>query len=497
MYRATCNLEESVMAITLRRVLFPLVIAACGALATGVAGAQGAGKINAKSAAVFEHWTPERRAAAIPRDLVIDSRGYGYLRLSDGKLVPHGHDVAAQASSGPAPKAGPGGDATGPSISGIDPAAGATIGSSYTFKATVTDGSGVKSVTFKVQKSGGIAQSFAATKGANDTWSVGLQGFTDGDWAWQVVAKDNAAKGGNTSTTGWVGFTVNTSGGGGGGDIVTNAEWASGGVVKTAAGRLYFEMPSNSRRTRWAGYVCSGTVASDGTTGRSVILTAAHCVYDDASKSFGRNVLFIPDQTGTSGTGTDLNCGNDPMGCWAPAFGVVDVNYTATTFPNNSAWDYAFYVVSDTDAHTAGFLAGVGNVLDEATGSLLLSFSAPAHDASGNADVTTALGYSYSEDPNFMYCAEDMTTINGTINWWLPNCGLTGGSSGGPWVQPMSGGSGPIISVNSWGYTNSPGMAGPKFYQSSTSCVFGMAKGLPFDSIPAGDGNEGMAVSCP
>ena len=94
-----------------------------------------------------------------------------------------------------------------------------------------------------------------------------------------------------------------------------------------------------------------------------------------------------------------------------------------------------------------------------------LSYSQPSHDTNDNSDFTYALGYSYNADPNFMYCAEDMTTINGTINWWLPSCGLTGGSSGGPWVQAMSGGSGPIISVNSWGYTNSPGMAGPKFYQ--------------------------------
>ena len=232
-------------------------------------------------------------------------------------------------------------------------------------------------------------------------------------------------------------------------------------------------MPPNAKRKGpWTGYVCSGTVATDGVAGRSVILTAAHCVYDDANKAFARNVLFIPDQTDTTGTGTDLNCSNDPMGCWAPSFGVVDVNYTATIFPNNNAWDYAFYVVSDTGAHTAGFLTGVGDALDGAAGSMGLSFSEPSHDTNDSSDFTSALGYSYDADPNFMYCAEDMTTTNGTINWWLPSCGLTGGSSGGPWVQPMSGGSGPIISVNSWGYTNSPGMAGPKFYQTSTSCVF-------------------------
>ena len=70
--------------------------------------------------------------------------------------------------------------------------------------------------------------------------------------------------------------------------------------MQTAAGRLFYEMPSNPRRKRWGGYVCSGTVVSDGATGRSVILTASHCVYDDANKAFARNVLFIPNQAGTN-----------------------------------------------------------------------------------------------------------------------------------------------------------------------------------------------------
>jgi hypothetical protein len=483
-----------------RRVPVQAIIGICFALASGVAGAQAAHPVNPSHAAVFEYWTHERRAAAIPRDLVVDPRGFGYLRLRDGTLVPHGHNAAAQSRDPADQRAAPSGDTTAPAISGMDPGANVTIGTTYTFKATVTDASGVKSVTFKVQKSGGTVQSFAAIKGTSNVWSAALQGFTDGDWTWQVVAKD-AAKAGNTSTTASVPFKVNTGGGGGGGgiDTVTNAEWSAGGPVQSAAGRLYFEMPSNAkRRGPWTGYVCSGTVVTDGTdNGRSVILTAAHCVYDDANKAFARNVLFIPDQTDTTGAGTDRNCSNDPVGCWTPSFGVVDINYTGTTFPDNNAWDYAFYVVSDTGAHTAGFTPGVLDALDKAAGSFALSFSEPAHDKSDSSDYTSALGYSYDADPNFMYCAEDMTTTNGTINWWLPSCGLTGGSSGGPWVQPMTGGSGPIISVNSWGYTNSPGMAGPRFYQTSTSCVFNAAKAAAFGSIRSGDGNAGVAASCP
>ena len=35
---------------------------------------------------------------------------------------------------------------------------------------------------------------------------------------------------------------------------------------------------------------------------------------------------------------------------------------------------------------------------------------------------------------------------------------------------------GPVISVNSWGYRGSPGMAGPKLSGSSASCLFTAAQ---------------------
>lgn len=461
---------------------------------------------------VFEYWTKERRAAAIPRDLVIDHRGLGYLRRPDGSLEPHGHNTAAQLSSRnktpvakPASPGGGSGDTTPPVISNMNPAEGDVIGASHVFSATITDdASAIKSVSFTITYPDGVTtQSFKPSFVGNDTWETSLQGFTDGNWSWHVVAKDRAAKGGNSSTSTSANFTVNTGSSGGGGDtyIITNAAWEASGAVQTAAGRIYFEMPGNSKRKGpWRGFVCSGTVATDGTTERSVIITAAHCIYDDVNKAFARNVLFIPDQGGTTGSGTDTNCNNDPMGCWAPSFGVVDVNWATSTFPDNIEWDYAYYVVSDTGAHTG---TAASSELDIAAGSLPVSFLIPHVDdgepSATSVDFTHALGYSYSDDPNFMYCAEDMTT-EGAVNWWLPSCGLSGGSSGGPWVQPMdvSTGSGPIISVNSWGYTSSPGMAGPKLVGTSAGCLFTEAKGIDFVSVPNSDGDAGVAVDyCP
>jgi hypothetical protein len=476
------------------------VVAACSSgiilFATQSASAPPDGSPAAEHARVVSYWTPERRAAAIPRDLRIDERGLGYLRRPDGSLEPYGHSITAALSpASPQPMAKPGGDTTAPVISNLDPSQGATIGASYSFEATVTDASGLRSVNFKVGPAGGQQRSFAASAGPNGLYTVALTGFTDGNWTWSVVAKDTAN---NSATSPVTAFTVNISGGGSGGDVVPNDEYTDGGAIQNAAGRIYFEMPSNARRTRWSGFVCSGTVVSDATSGRSTIQTAAHCVYDDANKAFARNVLFIPNQAGTTGSGTDLNCGNDPLGCWMPSFGVVDVNWTTRTFPDNVAWDYAYYVVNNASGHS-GNGGGSGLVLDSAVTTMSISFAVPKFEvANSSTDHTTALGYSYNVDPQFMYCAEDMEQFD-QVNWWLGSCDLSGGSSGGPWMQPFNNGTGSLISVNSWGFTNSAGMAGPKLNGTSASCVFSLAKSTTFASVPTADGDEGAILSgnCP
>jgi hypothetical protein len=282
------------------------------------------------------------------------------------------------------------------------------------------------------------------------------------------------------------------------GDIVSNAEWTDGGVVQYAAGRIYFEMPADKRWQRqWVAYVCSGTVVTDDTSDRSIIITAAHCVYDDNYKAFARNVLFIPNQAGTTGAGTDTNCNNDPLGCWVPSFGVVDVDWTTRNFPDNIKWDYAYYVVEATGAHIGP--TSVAESLKDATGSLSIDFTTPLHDdftADGASapDYTNALGYSYSDDPHFMYCAEDMTT-EGAANWWLPSCDLSGGASGGPWIQPMAAGDGLIISVNSWGYTTTSGMAGPQLDTTTAEQVFNIARCADSSVGSQGDGYAGVAVT--
>ena len=454
------------------------------------------------------YWTPARRAAAQPRDLVIDQRGLGYLKRADGTLEPYGHTVAAAnaplSATAPAgsaqPKAGPpsgGNDGSGPLVESVDPKAGSMIGADHAFRATVTDGDGIRSVDFVL--SNGVAYS-ASRIGTTDVFGINFTGFTDGDWSWTIVARDNAKRGGTTTTVGPIVFTVETGGSssettapppplppgscGGGTSTVVNEPWTCGGAVQTAAGRIYFEMPANRRATRWNGYVCSGTVVEDGIGGISTILTAAHCVYDDVNKAFARNVLFIPNQDGTSGAGTDQDCGNDPLGCWSPTHGVVDVDWTTRKFPANIPYDYAYYVVPDSGAHLG---AGAGGSLAVAADALPVDFST---DPFGSR--THALGYSYSDDPNFMYCAEDLGRESSYDDYWLANCGLSGGASGGPWIQSMneSTGSGSIISVNSWGYTGSPGMGGPPL-TTTAKCVFDAAQPGALNA------DRGYIATCP
>lgn len=313
--------------------------------------------------------TVEEIAQAIPRDLVIDHRGLGYLQLPNGTLRPYGHNIAAEKRP--------------------------------------------------------------------------------------IVPK---APGGVPGRPG---------GGGGGGGVVSNAQWTFGGTVHQAAGRILFELGDG-----W--YVCSGTVVTDGTTGRSIVLTAAHCIYDDVAKAFALTAIFIPNQDDGGTDKTDWNCHNDVRGCWILDYGVVDINWTTRTFPDNIAWDYGFYVVSDTGTHSSSnpYDAALGSVALDTTATLSVEFATPVV-----GDRAHALGYSYNVDPEFMYCTESLGT-EGSVNYWLGQCDLAGGSSGGPWVQPMNetGGSGPIVSVNSWGYINRSGMAGPKLHDNSASVLFAIAK---------------------
>jgi hypothetical protein len=437
-----------------------VTVASLGVVNLASAGGQGADAPDA-----FDYWTPERLDSAVPRDLVVDNRGLGYLRGANGGLSPYGHSIATAVEPLTSSVVTEGERA--PRITGTPTPAAVTfgalspdgdiIGGSHSFEARVTSPEGIRGVTAFVGRVDSGYQSFRMSYVGNDggaqVWRANLQGFSDGDWNWYVQVRDGGPRGGARTDSDIALFEVDTGGGGGG---VVSERWTGGGTVQTAAGRIVFTMPGGN-------YVCSGTAITDGTTGRSIILTAAHCIYDDVAKVFSSNAMFIPNQDDGGTDRTDSNCGNDPLGCWAVDHGVVDVNWANRVFPDNIAWDYGYYVVSDSGAHSG---TAADPALDVAAGSLDVDFTTPAV-----GQTATALGYSYADDPNFMYCQEPMGT-NGSANYWLDTCDLTGGSSGGPWMQPLDGGNGMVMSVNSWGYTTRAGMAGPKLHGNSAQLLF-------------------------
>ncbi len=249
-------------------------------------------------------------------------------------------------------------------------------------------------------------------------------------------------------------------GGGSGSGFTSGASWNAGGVIKERTGKVYFEMGGGA-------YVCSGTVATDTRAGYSLVLTAAHCAYDEVARRFATNWLFIPDfdQAPT------FTCGNTEYGCWTASSLVVHSGYATAGGFNTQATlhDFAFAVVGP------GGKSGAAQ-LDQAVGSFPVSIPG----FTGTGQTSYAFGYPASgkyKGNDLVYCAGSIfeDPYNEELTWGLP-CKMTGGSSGGPWLSGFNTAtaSGSLSSLNSYGYGGVSAMHGPKF-NSDTAAVLSAA----------------------
>jgi V8-like Glu-specific endopeptidase len=246
-------------------------------------------------------------------------------------------------------------------------------------------------------------------------------------------------------------------GGGGGGTGFTNgASWTAGGAIKERTGKVYFEMDGG-------GYVCSGTVATDTRTTVSLVLTAAHCAYDETNGEFATNWLFIPDFDESP----TFSCGSTAYGCWTAQALVVHEGYATAGGFNTQATlhDFAFAVVGPGGNSGAQLDAAVGSypvVVPGFTesGQTSYAFGYPAAGKYKGNDLTYCAG-SIFEDP-----------YNDELTWGLP-CKMTGGSSGGPWLSSFdtSTTAGGLSSLNSYGYSGVSAMHGPKFNSDTTAVL--------------------------
>ena len=111
------------------------------------------------------------------------------------------------------------------------------------------------------------------------------------------------------------GFQPNRPPGSGGGGVA-GASWTGGGKILQASGKVYFEMGGGA-------YVCSGAVANDTRSGYSLVLTAAHCAFDEVAGKFATNWLFIPNFDGSP----TFTCSQTVHGCWTASALVVHQGY--------------------------------------------------------------------------------------------------------------------------------------------------------------------------
>ena len=256
------------------------------------------------------------------------------------------------------------------------------------------------------------------------------------------------------------GFQPAAKPGGGGTGTVTGASWTGGGKMLTTTGKVYFEMGGS-------GWICSGSVVNDTATGRSVILTAGHCVVENDG-TFATYWMFIPEFD----SAPTYTCSAAKYGCW-----VADYLYASRKFAyaggfNNTAvqYDWGFAVTSGG--------AQDARPVDQVVGSFAIGYSGVAKN-----DVLSAFGYPAAgkyHGSDLTYCVGPIGTDAGTGNTtWSMACDMTGGSSGGPWVKGSGSNyaSAVLSSLNSYGYSGVKKMYGPMF-NANTRAVFDAANGL-------------------
>lgn len=253
--------------------------------------------------------------------------------------------------------------------------------------------------------------------------------------------------------------------GGNGGTTVLGSSWNGGGDVADTTGKVLFAMGGSY-------YVCSASLVDESAGDRSIVLTAAHCAYDETAQQFATNWVFIPNYDAAPAP-LDTNqsfCADTLHGCWTADALVVHTGYATAGGFNAQAveHDFAFAALGQ-GGHS-------GSALAETLGTQNITFAA------GTADADTHLfGYpaakKYKGD-DLVYCRGPLgyDSLNSN-NTYRVGCKMTGGSSGGPWFASFNSGSGTgtLMSVNSYGYSGIDAMHGPIF-NSKTADVYDSAQ---------------------
>jgi len=257
-----------------------------------------------------------------------------------------------------------------------------------------------------------------------------------------------------------------------GGGTVTGASWTGAGPVVERTGKVLFTMAGGN-------YVCSATVIQEPSgsvrSSHSLVMTAAHCAYDEVADAFATNWIFVP----SFDTSPTFTCAQATIGCWTAVGLVVHSGYANEEGFTTEATkhDFAVAIVA------GGGKTGTTTQLDTAVGGgYAVSYPAISTGQSVHAFGYPAAGKYRGKDLTYCAGATANDPLNANSTWGIA-CNMTGGSSGGPWLANFTqAGAGVQTSLNSYGYSGQSRMYGPKF-NADTQAVVDAAAGRSSDHI--------------
>ncbi|MEU9925584.1 hypothetical protein AB0H51_30610 [Streptomyces griseoluteus] len=239
------------------------------------------------------------------------------------------------------------------------------------------------------------------------------------------------------------------------------------------SGKVFFDSPKGTM-------VCSATVVEDPAhPGKSnLIWTAGHCVHAGKKGGWYRNIAFVPSYNNQSLSSSEMEGASRaqvaPYGVWwadAAKTSQQWIDGGGETGGNGASYDFA--VIHVTPEQGNG-----GKSLEETVGGALpVDFAAPA---ATEVSAVTASGYPAAEPYNgqLLYQCQDkpgrLSIAKADPTMYRIGCTMTGGSSGGGWVEQGADGKPALVSNTSIGPASSGWLAGPRLGE--------VAKGV-YDSV--------------
>ena len=217
-----------------------------------------------------------------------------------------------------------------------------------------------------------------------------------------------------------------------GGDAFGNAQVAhpyTASFNSRVTGKIFFVSPKDG-----LSYVCSGSVINS--SGKSVVSTAAHCVFQGAANQnlWSQNLIFIP----------AYDNGATPMGTWSAA-----TFWIPTTYFNHGNDG----VVHEDDVAAVAIQQLNGQRITNVAGGLGW---VPNNSGAINGFVSHGYPQEFYGGQNQLWClgnGGNAGGFNGDTYLFTNNCVIFGGWSGGPVIN----GSNQLVAVVSGGdrFTNS------------------------------------------